>query len=183
MTHIGYLEWLAGQDDEPKKADRRRRNLDDLIGWIGRLSKDVDSAEELLARVALVAGPDDDRGDGADLVRLMTLHAAKGLEFPRVWLAGCEEGLLPHQKSIDDGQIEEERRLMYVGITRAGRRLVISHCKTRRRARESMDCQPSRFLDELPADVVDWPDRHGDQRPSADDAKANIAALKALLES
>jgi len=182
MEHVGYLEWLCGQDDEPKKADRRRRNLGDLAGWISRLGQEVGSADELLARVALVAGPDDDRGDGADLVRLMTLHAAKGLEFPRVWLAGCEEGLLPHQRSIDDGQIEEERRLMYVGITRAGRRLVISHCRSRRRQRESMECQPSRFLDELPSEVVDWPGRGGDEKPTADDAKANIAALKALLE-
>ena len=182
MEHIDYLEWLAGQDDDPKKADRRRRNLADLTGWISRLGEAVDSAEELLARVSLVAGPDDDRNEGADLVRLMTLHAAKGLEFPRVWLAGCEEGLLPHQRSIDDGQIEEERRLMYVGITRAGRRLVISHCRSRRRQRESMECQPSRFLDELPPDVVDWPGRAGDEKPTADDAKANIAALKALLE-
>ncbi|TVS13493.1 MAG: ATP-dependent DNA helicase Rep [Wenzhouxiangella sp.] len=182
MDHIHYLEWLAGQDDDPKKADRRRRNLADLSGWITRLGEAVDSPEELLARVSLVAGPDDDRNEGADLVRLMTLHAAKGLEFPRVWLAGCEEGLLPHQKSIDDGQIEEERRLMYVGITRAGRRLVISHCKSRRRQRESTECQPSRFLDELPADVVDWPGRGGDEKPTTDDAKANIAALKALLE-
>jgi len=182
MEHVDYLEWLAGQDDDPKKADRRRRNLDDLAGWIQRLGQEVDSAEELLARVSLVAGPDDDRKEGADLVRLMTLHAAKGLEFPRVWLAGCEEGLLPHQKSIDGGQIEEERRLMYVGITRAGRRLVISHCRSRRRQRENMDCEPSRFLDELPAEVVDWPGRGGDEKPSTDDAKANIAALKALLE-
>ena len=183
MAHVGYLEWLTGQDDEPRKADRRRRNLDDLSGWIQRLSQDVDSAQELVARVSLVAGPDDDRNEGADLVRLMTLHAAKGLEFPRVWLAGCEEGLLPHQKSIDDGQVEEERRLMYVGITRAGRRLVISHCRSRRRQREDISCEPSRFLDELPPEVVDWPARGGDEKPSADDAKANIAALKALLDS
>jgi ATP-dependent DNA helicase Rep len=182
MERVGYLEWLTAQDDEPKKADRRRRNLDDLKGWIDRLGNSVDSAEELVARVSLVAGPDDDRNDGADLVRLMTLHAAKGLEFPRVWLAGCEEGLLPHHKSIDDGQIEEERRLMYVGITRAGRRLVMSHCRSRRRQRELHECQPSRFLDELPSDLVDWPDRTGQEKPSADDAKANIAALKALLE-
>ncbi|MFP4335918.1 MAG: ATP-dependent helicase [Wenzhouxiangella sp.] len=182
IDHVGYLDWLTGQDDEPKKADRRRRNLDDLTGWLTRLGGDVESPDELLARVSLVAGPDDDRNDGADLVRLMTLHAAKGLEFARVWLAGCEEGLLPHQKSIDEGQIEEERRLMYVGITRAGRRLVISHCRRRRRQRESHECQPSRFLDELPAEVVDWPGRAGEEKPSADDARANIAALKALLE-
>src|SRR6056297_1053703 len=182
MERVGYLEWLTAQDDEPKKADRRRRNLDDLTGWIDRLGSSVDSAEELVARVSLVAGPDDDRHDAADLVRLMTLHAAKGLEFPRVWLAGCEEGLLPHQKSIDDGQIEEERRLMYVGITRAERALTISYCRARRRGGQSVGAEPSRFLDEMPESVIDWPARHGTKETSSDDAKANIAALKALLE-
>ncbi len=183
LEHVGYIDWLTEQDDEPKKSERRRRNLNDLTGWIGRLAAEVDSTEELIARVSLAAGPDDDRNDGADLVRLMTLHAAKGLEFPRVWLAGCEEGLLPHQRSIDDGQIEEERRLMYVGITRAGRKLSISYCRARRRHGEAMECTPSRFLEELPAEVTDWPSRHGSKKTTSQDAKANIAALKALLES
>jgi ATP-dependent DNA helicase Rep len=112
----------------------------------------------------------------------MTLHAAKGLEFPRVWLIGCEENLLPHQRSIDDGTIEEERRLMYVGITRAGQKLTISYCRKRRRHGEARECDPSRFLDELPEQVIDWPARHGSKKTTSDDAKANIAALKAMLE-
>jgi ATP-dependent DNA helicase Rep len=182
IDHLGYLPWLAEQDDDPKKSDRRARNLADLSGWIKRLSEDVKSTDELIARVSLAAGPDDDRHDGADLVRLMTLHAAKGLEFPRVWLVGCEEGLLPHQRSIDDGQIEEERRLMYVGITRAGARLNISYCRNRRRHGEARSCEPSRFLDELPEAVIDWPARHGSRETSKQDAQANIAALRAMLE-
>jgi ATP-dependent DNA helicase Rep len=182
LEHIGYVDWLIEQDDDPKKAERRRRNLDDLCGWVERLAADTDSIEELIARVSLAAGPDDDRSEGADQVRLMTLHAAKGLEFKHVWLAGCEEGLLPHQRSIDDDQIEEERRLMYVGITRAERQLTISYCRARRRAGESVSAEPSRFLDELPESVIDWPARHGTRETSSEDAKANIAALKALLE-
>jgi len=182
LDHIGYVDWLIEQDDDPKKGERRKRNLDDLCGWIERLEGDTDSVEELIARVSLAAGPDDDRSDGADLVRLMTLHAAKGLEFKHVWLAGCEEGLLPHQRSIDDDQIEEERRLMYVGITRAERVLTISYCKARRRGGESVSAEPSRFLDEMPEGVIDWPSRHGAKETSSEDAKANIAALKALLE-
>jgi len=182
LGHIGYIDWLIDQDDDPKKGERRRRNLDDLCGWVERLAADTNSIEELIARVSLAAGPDDDRGDGADQVRLMTLHAAKGLEFKHVWLAGCEEGLLPHQRSIDDDQIEEERRLMYVGITRAERQLTISYCRARRRGGESVSPEPSRFLDELPESVIDWPARHGAKETSSDDAKANIAALKALLE-
>jgi len=182
LEHIGYIDWLIEQDDDPKKGERRRRNLDDLIGWIERLADDTQSTEELIARVSLVAGPDDDRSDAADLVRLMTLHAAKGLEFTQVWLAGCEEGLLPHQRSIDDDQIEEERRLMYVGVTRAERRLVISYARKRRRGGEAHSVEPSRFLDELPESVVDWPARHGSKETSSEDARANIAALRALLD-
>ncbi len=182
LEHIGYVDWLIEQDDDPKKGERRKRNLDDLCGWVERLEADTDSLEELIARVSLAAGPDDDRKEGADLVRLMTLHAAKGLEFKQVWLAGCEEGLLPHQRSIDDDQIEEERRLMYVGITRAERALTISYCRARRRGGQSVGAEPSRFLDEMPESVIDWPARHGTKETSSDDAKANIAALKALLE-
>ncbi len=182
LGHVGYFEWLRELEDDPKKALRRERNLRDLAGWIERLAEEVDSGEELLARVCLVAGPDDDRHDDADLVRLMTLHAAKGLEFPYVWLVGCEEGLLPHQRSVDENTIEEERRLMYVGITRAGRKLNLSYCRHRRRQGQQHECQPSRFLDELPETVIDWPARHGGKQTSREDAQANIADLKALLE-
>ena len=182
LEHIGYIDWLTDQDDDPKKGERRKRNLEDLCGWVERLEQDTDSRDELIARVALAAGPDDDRNEGADMVRLMTLHAAKGLEFKYVWLAGCEDGLLPHQRSIDDDQIEEERRLMYVGITRAERALTISYCQARRRGGESAKTEPSRFLDELPEQVIDWPARHGAKETSSEDARANIAALKALLE-
>jgi len=181
MEHIGYLDWVSA-NDEIKQKDRRRRNLKDLFGWLERLGKEDLSAEAFLARLSLVAGPDDDRHDGKDLVRLMTLHAAKGLEFDRVWLVGCEEGMLPHARSIDDGQIEEERRLMYVGITRAKRALSISHCMQRRRIGEVVSAEPSRFLQELPEEAIDWPQASGREKTTSDDAKANIAALKALLE-
>ncbi len=182
LEHIGYLDFIAETDDDPKRTERRRRNLDDLTGWVTRLSEQVASPAELVARVALAAGPDDDRHDGADMVRLMTLHAAKGLEFPRVWLAGCEEGLLPHQRSIDEDTVEEERRIMYVGLTRAERHLAISYCRSRRRHGEDHECTPSRFLDELPEGVIDWPARFGGKETSNEDARANIAALKALLD-
>lgn len=182
IEHIGYLDWLVGTDDDPKKADRRRRSIKDLTGWVERLAADVNSGEELIARVSLAAGPDDDRNDGADLVRLMTLHAAKGLEFPRVWLAGCEEGLMPHSRSVDEDTIEEERRLMYVGITRAERRLAISYARRRRRGGEVVKTAPSRFIDELPEDAIVWPARHGSEEATAEYAMDTIAALKAMLD-
>jgi len=182
IDHIDYAEWLDEQADKPEQARRRRKSLDDLLGWIERLAEATGSPDEILARILLAAGPDDDRDDRADEVRLMTLHAAKGLEFPFVWLAGLEEGLLPHRHSTEEGRVEEERRLMYVGLTRAERRLVLSFCKTRRQFGETSARQPSRFVDELPGELLDWPGRHGDTTPSAEQARGNIAALRALLD-
>jgi len=182
LNHIDYGEWLDEQADKPEQARRRRKSLDDLVGWVERLAKNTASPDELIARIALAAGPDDERDADADEVRLMTLHAAKGLEFPRVWLAGLEDGLLPHQRSIDEGRIEEERRLMYVGLTRAERRLSLSMCKTRRQFGETTKREPSRFLAELPMELLDWPGKDGAKPPTADEAKGNLAALKAMLE-
>ncbi len=181
LDHIHYREWLESQCDEPRQADRRLRNLEDLVGWVDRLAEDTDSLEELLARVTLAAGPEDESDDPGDQVRLMTLHAAKGLEFKRVYLVGCEDGILPHRNSLEEGRLEEERRLMYVGITRAERQLFISYCQRRRRYGEWIECEPSRFLEEIPADILDWPEggAASDTPPVA--ARDRIADLKALL--
>jgi len=182
IDHVNYAEWLDEQADKPEQARRRRRSLADLVGWVKRLCEDTNSGDELMARIMLAAGPDDERGESADEVRMMTLHAAKGLEFPRVWLAGLEEGLLPHRHSAEEGRIEEERRLMYVGLTRAERRLNLSFCAARRQFGETSRREPSRFLTELPVDLLDWPGKDGRKPPTADQARGNLAALKAMLE-
>ncbi len=117
-------------------------------------------------------------------MRLSTLHAAKGLEFPHVFLVGLEEGLLPHRESVANGNVDEERRLMYVGITRAQKSLHLSYCRKRKRAGETVECQPSRFLAELAQDDLRWA---GVALPADEAARekaagsARLAQLKALL--
>ncbi len=114
-----------------------------------------------LSRLALadLENPEEEQDADADVVTLMTLHSAKGLEFGDVFLVGLEEGLLPHARALEDeanpGALAEERRLLYVGITRARRRLTLSHCRTRRRGGEGVEILPSRYLDEIPAGLLD----------------------------
>src|SRR5699024_10660696 len=135
-----------------------------------------------LSLMDFAARSDDDE---EDKVHLLTLHAAKGLEFDHVWLAGMEEGLLPHHACMADDKIEEERRLLYVGITRARKGLALTYARRRRRGGETAATTPSRFLEELPAEEIDWP-RAGDtasRKASVDRGRSSIAALKALLEA
>ena len=114
----------------------------------------------------------------------MTLHAAKGLEFRQVYLVGCEEEVLPHRNCLhDEDALAEERRLTYVGITRAKQRLVLSYPKKRRKAGEIAACEPSRFLDELPQDDLKWlgrePAATNEERLAT--GKAQLASLRDML--
>ncbi|MEY0160226.1 3'-5' exonuclease, partial [Providencia manganoxydans] len=119
-----------------------------------------------------------------DQVQLMTLHASKGLEFPHVFLVGMEEGILPHQSSIDEDNVEEERRLAYVGITRAQKTLTFTLCKERRQYGELIRPEPSRFLYELPQDDLHW-DTNKKKVLSAQEkqekGQKGVAGLKAML--
>ena len=124
---------------------------------------------------------DDDAAN--EQVALMTLHAAKGLEFPVVFLVGFEEGLLPHQSSIDEDNIEEERRLAYVGVTRAQRELIVTNAKKRKRGGDWTACEPSRFIAELPSDDL----RHEglsaqlSKEEKQERGNARLASLRAML--
>ncbi|MGL5528538.1 MAG: 3'-5' exonuclease, partial [Plesiomonas shigelloides] len=119
----------------------------------------------------------------ADQVQLMTLHASKGLEFPHVLLIGMEEGILPHQTSLDEDNVEEERRLAYVGITRAQKTLTFTLCKERRQYGELLRPEPSRFLHELPQDDVEWEVRKApvsaEQRQQR--GRQGVAGLREML--
>ncbi len=163
VRDINYEDWLYETSSSPKAAEMRMKNVSDLYSWIvadlegDNYDQEKKSLKEVVQRLTLrdmmERGEDDDE---ADQVQLMTLHASKGLEFPYVYLMGAEEGILPHQTSIDEDNVEEERRLMYVGITRAQQELTFTMCKERRQYGEIIRPQQSRFLDELPFDDIEW---------------------------
>lgn len=162
LHDIDYESWLYETSNSTKAAEIRMKNVNQLFGWMDEMinGNDIDEAMTLSQVVSRFTLRDMmERGETVedlDQVQLMTLHASKGLEFPYVFLVGMEEGLLPHQTSIDENNIDEERRLAYVGITRAQRELFFSHCRKRRQYGELIRPEISRFLHELPQDDLIW---------------------------
>ncbi len=152
LKAIGYEAYLF-DSDEPRQAKSKWENVTDFSSWIAKKGEeDGKSLVELTQTITLMNLLDRQEED-YDAVQLSTLHAAKGLEFRHVFLVGVEEGILPHQESMGESGIEEERRLMYVGVTRAREGLSISYCQKRKRAKEIQVCEPSRFIAELGEDL------------------------------
>ena len=183
MSAIDYEAWLF-DTNEPRQAENKWKNVSDFIGWINR--KSTADEKNLLAMTQTIALMNllESREEETDAVSLSTLHAAKGLEFGHVFMVGVEEGVLPHERSETPEQIEEERRLMYVGITRAQRSLQISYCNKRRRGKEWQNCEASRFLQELPTDDVIFAGAvpaGSTPEVSKDEGMAKLARLKAML--
>ena len=162
LSSLHCEEYLYEYATSPKAAEMQSKNVATLFSWVEDMLKGDEVNEpmnlnqvvtRLTLRDMIERGEDDDE---SDQVQLMTLHASKGLEFPHVYLIGMEEGILPHQTSIDEDNVEEERRLAYVGITRAQQTLTFSLCRERRQFGELIRPEPSRFLAELPQDDVQW---------------------------
>ncbi|MDE2307996.1 MAG: UvrD-helicase domain-containing protein [Xanthomonadaceae bacterium] len=160
ITHTGLRDFY--EKDSRGNAESRVENLDELVNVASRFEPTPDDIEAglgelsaFLSHAALESG--ENQGESwDDCVQLMTLHSAKGLEFPVVFLVGMEEGLFPGQRSIDDeARLEEERRLAYVGITRARERLIVTHAESRRMHGTEMLARPSRFLGEMPGELID----------------------------
>ena len=187
LVDINYSQWLHENSKTPSQAERREANVEELLGWLERMSQDETgqsrSLDEIIAKVLLIDLLErNEEQQAGDQVSLMTLHAAKGLEFPHVFLIGMEEGLLPHQNSIELDSIEEERRLAYVGITRAQETLTLSYCTHRKRYGEVSETEPSRFLNELPEEDLHWPSRKPLEKAEIKErGKANLAQLKSML--
>jgi ATP-dependent DNA helicase Rep len=181
LRAINYETWLYDSHD-PRQAESKWKNVEDFTGWLKRKSeadeKSLIAMVQTIALINMLEGRDQE----SDAVALSTLHAAKGLEFPHVFIIGAEEEILPFRDS-DEKQIEEERRLMYVGITRAERSLQISYCNRRKRGKDWMACESSRFLEELPKDELVYAGGHADAAPtvSKDEGMDKLARLKAML--
>ena len=179
LRAVDYEAYLR-DSFETRDADSRWDNVQKFAAWVsdkaGEDGKNLLEMAQTMALLNILEGRDAD----SDAVQLSTLHAAKGLEFPYVFLVGVEEGILPHRESVDGGRIDEERRLMYVGITRAQRGLFLSHCLKRKRAREWQACEPSRFIAEMGDDLA-LSGQTRDDKQSRAEGSTQLAQLKALL--
>ncbi|WP_179674838.1 UvrD-helicase domain-containing protein [Duganella sp. 1224] len=190
LEAINYENYLYDMFDE-RAAQSKWQNVLEFVNWLkdrGRGGKDRDGEEknvleltQMVALMSMLEGQDED----PDAVRMSTLHASKGLEYPHVFLVGCEEGILPHKGDADApaesiaARVQEERRLMYVGITRAQRTLKITWCKKRKRAGEQVHCDPSRFIKEMKLD-------EGTAVPQESEVltpKERLARMKELLST
>lgn len=184
IEEIGYQAYLYEQCDSPLQAEKRMEQVGELLAWVEQLmmKPEIESLSDAVNRMMLIDRLET-QSEGLDVVQLMTLHASKGLEFPHVYLVGLEEGLLPHRVSIEADFIEEERRLAYVGITRAKKSLCLTFAAKRRSGGSMEDTTPSRFLEELPEDHLVWfgQDSKRDESASHRLAQSHLTGLKHLL--
>ncbi|MGB0937953.1 MAG: DNA helicase Rep [Colwellia sp.] len=189
IREINYEDFLYETTPTPKGAEMRMKNVTELFSWVTQMLEGGDDEEpmtlpEIVTRLTLRDMMErNEEEDDSDQVQLMTLHASKGLEFPYVFLIGMEEGLLPHQTSIEEDGVEEERRLAYVGITRAQRELIFTYARERRQFGELSRTEPSRFLYELPQDDLVWESgqaKKTNEQKSATN-KQGVANLRSLF--
>jgi ATP-dependent DNA helicase Rep len=185
IAEVDYPGWCLQNTASASAGERRIKNVQLLIESLANSMADgdtniEDAISKLVLRDMLDQQDEDERGDQ---VQLMTLHAAKGLEFPHVFMIGMEENLLPHRNSIESGDVEEERRLCYVGITRARQTLTMTLARKRKQFGETIHTDPSRFLEELPQEDVQR-EGFGDSDPALNAArgKQTIASLRSLLD-
>jgi len=191
MNEAGYIDYIREQSATPAHEKSKLDNIESLYSSIQSLinrAEDVDdkNIESVIRKMVLLDMLEQQQEEeDIDKVNLLTLHAAKGLEFPYVYMIGLEEELLPHKNSIASETIEEERRLMYVGITRARQALTLTLAEQRKNGGQMKQMTPSRFLDELPQDEVEWLGRKKKLVANVDpkeQAQQYLQNLKALLK-
>ena len=184
LQEIEYEAYLMSADESGKAAEMRWQNVQDLAAWLAKKGeegeKNLIELTQTIALMTLLEGRDDGE---IDAVKMSTLHASKGLEYPFVYLVGCEEGLFPHADSVEAGALEEERRLMYVGITRAKQQLTLTHCIKRKRQGTFVFPEPSRFIDEMPQGDLDILGRKGGKPiVSKEEGRERLGNMLAMLK-
>ncbi len=190
IRDMEYQDWLLQTSSGPPMAEKRMGNVEVLVDSLKtslekaiEKNEDADMGDAVARLVLMDILERQEEEDDSDRVQLMTLHAAKGLEYPHVFMMGMEEDLMPHRNAVDEGNVEEERRLCYVGITRARETLTMTMARKRKQFGEVMETTPSRFLDELPESDLEWEGR-GDDDPKKNVAQgqATLAGLKGLFD-
>ncbi len=184
VEQIRYWDYLMSEYQKSEKAARfKYMNIESLINSMESWENNPDNGDAnlytYLNRITLLSRDDMDDDEDQGKVNLMTIHASKGLEFPVVFIAGTEEGLIPHGRAVDEGgdsAVEEERRLFYVAITRARNKLLISSCRFRRHMQSNVECKPSRFLDEIPSNLVEYHETEKEVDPQT--AQDFLAAMR-----
>lgn len=181
LKAIDYETYLYDQEEE-RTAQTRWANVCEFTNWLNSKGEaDGKTLIDLTQSIALINMLDKQNSEDVDAVQLSTLHAAKGLEYKHVFLVGIEEGILPHRESVDPAKIEEERRLMYVGITRAKHTLHISWCERRKQAREFVPSEPSRFIAEMGKEDIRFTGGKDAAPPDKATGNARLDVMKALL--
>lgn len=187
LNNINYSQWLKDSCSDIKTAEKKIANVEELILWMQELleREDKNNLKDVVSYLSLLDILDRQAEEKVtDRVSLMTLHAAKGLEFPYVFIVGMEEELLPHINNLEEVPLQEERRLAYVGITRARKTLTFSLAEKRKKYGEQYHCQPSRFLQELPQDILIWenPQMTLDFKARQTKARHHLNKIKSFLK-
>ncbi len=184
LREIDYADYMERSCKTSEERLQREAALDELLGTLRQASPGPGKLADFLASVSLDDEKEEEDIEKKSGVCLITMHAAKGLEFPRVYIVGVEQGLLPHNRSVDEGNLDEERRLFYVGITRAQEQLTLTYCAQRTRYGKQEKCAPSPFLSEIPANLYEFVDYDSVLNAPADQetCKNFFASMRAMLD-
>ena len=183
LDETGYFAELRRLEKTPEAAEARIKNLKELMATMdGVGNAPAARLENFLEGITLDSDREEEKENTSDAVTLITMHSCKGLEFPHVFVVGLEDGLLPHSRSKVEGTMDEERRLFYVAVTRAMQTLSISHCGGRKKYGQVLPCQPSPFLKELPAELIERSDEKSKTPVALESGKNLFAAMRSAIQ-
>ena len=187
IDDLRYQDWITDSSNNEKAAEKCWKNVMDLVEWIRRIHEknedDESNLKDIVSKMLIldIISKNTEEKE-TESVQLTTMHAAKGLEFAHVYIVGMEEDILPHSNSIEPEQIQEERRIAYVAITRAKQKLTLTYTKRKQTYQESVRVEPSRFLDELPKELLQWEKGDGKTK-TPETGKEHLDSIRALLDN